>query len=564
MLVVSVWFVFTARQVVIQVEPKPDEIKIEGGIATPQIGTYYLMRPGEYMLRAVRQCFSPLNERLVVGDEKSQELKFSMTKLPGRLSFHVHRSDKPDVILAEARVIIGGREVQGPSAVEMEAMPGRHLLEIRAENYQSLQSEIEVAGCGALQKFNFALIPGWSDITIDSIPGGAAVVVDGKPAGSTPLTLELLAGEHDIELKADRYKPFHTRLVVEANRPQVLEPARLQPADGTLRVQTNPSGANVMLSDTFAGRTPLNLTLSSDTTHLIQLSKAGYETENRKVRVESAAEETLTVKLKPRLGTIQLVVAPADAEVVVDGKAMGRVPRKLSLVAVEHVLEIRKNGYQPYRTRFTPRPGFTQEIRVTLVREVTEGQIKTAIIRAKNGYELKLIRPRPFAMGSSRREQGRRSNETLRSVRLQRPFYMGLREVTNKEFREFFAGHDSGAFKGHSLNLDDLAVVEVTWEKAARFCNWLSIKESLPPVYIEKAGKLVAANPVGIGYRLPTEAEWEYCARFFKNESFLKYPWGDKFPPAGKDGNFADISAKDRNGHGIAGLTRCPSSFADG
>ncbi len=199
-------------------------------------------------------------------------------------------------------------------------------------------------------------------------------MVDGKSAGKTPLKFELLAGDHEIELKADRYKPWHARLVVEANQPQVLEPVRLQPADGTLTVQTNPSGAIVMLSNTFAGQTPTNLTLSADTTHLIQLSKAGYETENREVSVGSAATKTLSVKLKPQLGIIQLVVAPADAEIVVDGKAMGRVPRQLSLVAVEHRLEITKKGYQPYRTRITPRPGFPQEIAVTLIRQATAGQ----------------------------------------------------------------------------------------------------------------------------------------------------------------------------------------------
>ncbi len=121
---------------------------------------------------------------------------------------------------------------------------------------------------------------------------------------------------------------------------------------------------------------------------------------------------------------------------------------------------------------------------------------------------------------------------------------MGIREVTNKEFRRFLSTHDSGSFKGYSLDQEKQPVVQVSWKQAAMFCNWLSEKEKLPPVYILQGNNLRPQSPLPTGYRLPTEAEWEYCARYAGNGRYLVYPWGDVFPPKVKSLNIADLSAR--------------------
>jgi sulfatase modifying factor 1 len=90
--------------------------------------------------------------------------------------------------------------------------------------------------------------------------------------------------------------------------------------------------------------------------------------------------------------------------------------------------------------------------------------------------------------------KGDYDEKPIHTVRITRPFYMGVFEVTNSQYELFDRGHKKLRGKeGFSIE-DNEAVTFVNWHDAMAFCRWLSKRE-------------------GLLYRLPTEAEWEYACR---------------------------------------------------
>jgi formylglycine-generating enzyme required for sulfatase activity len=110
-----------------------------------------------------------------------------------------------------------------------------------------------------------------------------------------------------------------------------------------------------------------------------------------------------------------------------------------------------------------------------------------------------------FTMGSPASEEGRDRDELEHEVALS-SFFMGRHEVTQRDYQKIMGTNPS-------RNQDpNLPVDQVSWYDAVAFCNARSRAEGLSQVYIIN-GKDVGWNKYADGYRLPTEAEWEYACR---------------------------------------------------
>jgi formylglycine-generating enzyme required for sulfatase activity len=120
------------------------------------------------------------------------------------------------------------------------------------------------------------------------------------------------------------------------------------------------------------------------------------------------------------------------------------------------------------------------------------------------GATLVLIPAGEFLMGSPDSDEDAQDDEKPQhKVRIARPFYLGATEITQGQYRAV-TGENPSSFKGS----DDLPVENVSWDEAVAFCNKLSVRERLKPYY-----QFSGARSGGDGYRLPTEAEWEYACR---------------------------------------------------
>ncbi len=248
----TAWFVLSAKSVFIDAQPIGSIVEMQS-LRAIKIGPRYLVLKGEHEISVSSPGYYEVDMAITVGDAQAQTFQIQLLPLPGYLNISSNTE--------AASVFIDSEEIGLTPLTDIELAAGEHEVLVTKNRYEAIRQTLEIEGRQQQQSLNIDLLPAWANVKFSSSPAGATVTVDGEDLGLTPLSAEILEGEHEVLIKLAAHKAWTEELIVTARNDQDLLLIELEQADGLVFLKSTPSNAGVTLDGAYQGQTPLELTI---------------------------------------------------------------------------------------------------------------------------------------------------------------------------------------------------------------------------------------------------------------------------------------------------------------
>lgn len=347
------------------------EARIDGAPVGP-LPVRQTVRPGRHLIQVGREGYVTFSQWVEIAGGQILALPVALEREAPQTGSILVAGD-----VSGAAIYIDG-EPRGATPNVVEGIPaGEHVVEVRPNDpgMQPFRQTVRVIA-GERLVVNPTLRPappqGGSLRVLANVPG-AIVSLDGEVLGEAPAAAQDVApGEHIVEVRAEGYQTAQRTVTIEAGQQRVISVTLEEVVAplGRIVVNADVDGAQVIVDGEERGAPPVVIEDAPAGAHAIIVRAPGYREFRQTCQTGPGVSCEIEAEMRVVGRPVRVTANVEGASFYVDGELQGPVPYEGEVPIGAHLVEVRREGYRPYRAQISFTAGNEpRELDVTLVEE---------------------------------------------------------------------------------------------------------------------------------------------------------------------------------------------------